>query len=204
MLVDVKKELERFEVKLHNLNELDAMIGDFTAKDRSFASSLAEQFVTNGTLSKSQWDWVEKLVDRVRKAEPIYGDFKAIHVMFRLAGEHLKFPKIRLLSEQGTYVQLNFKPDTQEIDVYRDGWQGHGKRKFIGWLKEDTIVPHNDGMDEDVRLTIQSLSLDPAAVAKAMANKLGVCMYCGKRLSDAHSKEMGYGKICAAHYGLEY
>lgn len=204
-LIDIEAEVERYQLKLEGLNELDSLMEQFTDRDRSFASDLCRQFVQTGGLSPKQWDWVERLCERVRKAEPIYGNFDAIHVMFRLSGEHLKFPKIRLMTAEDTYVELRFYPETKDLKIFRDGWQGHGYRKFVGWIKDNQLIPYRaDRLTDDIRTIIQEFALDPAAVAKAMALKLGSCLYCGQRLSDHESKHRGYGPICAKHYGLPW
>ena len=132
-LVNIEDEMDLHQKRLESLNELDSLMDQFNEKDRRFASDLCSNYVQRGGLTARQWEWVDKLADRVRKAEPIYGDFDAIHVMFQLAGESLKRPKVRLLTDEGTFVQLNFKPGTKDIDVYRDGWQGHGYRKLDSW-----------------------------------------------------------------------
>lgn len=202
-MFDIETEVQRHRERLEALIDLGDLSKDLGEKDQEFANSLMSQFVPTGTLSVKQWDWVFKLRDKVKMAEPVYGNFNAINVMFRLAGEHLKAPKVRLLSKENTFVQLTFHPDTKVIDIHRDGWQGHGRRKFIGTISNDMIVPHNASLlTDDVRMVIQELSLDPVGTARAMAGKLGACMYCAKRLSDARSKELGYGPICAKHYGL--
>lgn len=205
MIFDIELEMQRHRDRLETILELADSIEDLDEKSRGYANSLIAQFVPTGTLSAKQWDFVVSLADRVRKSEPIYGDFNAIQVMFQLAGEKLKKPKIRLMSDDGVFVQLTFLPESRDIEIHRDGWQGHGKRRFCGWIRENMIVPYNTScMDEDVRKLIHEFSLDPQAVSKAMANKLGVCIYCAHRLSDPISKRVGYGATCAKHYGLEW
>lgn len=207
--IDIENELDKLESNLSELEKMWEAIPEMTKKDRSFAEDLYQNYLTRGSLTFRQWEWVSKLTDRVRGVEPIYGSFDPILVMFRLAGAHgLKKPKVRLLSKEDRYVQLNFKPgekDEKTVDVYVDGWQGHGHRKFAGWIHKDRIVPYSlDRMTDDVRNVIQDLALDPLGTAKAMAGKLGVCMYCGQRLSDDRSKKAGYGPICADHWGLPW
>lgn len=45
---------------------------------------------------------------------------------------------------------------------------------------------------------------DPAAAAKEYAAVMCVCSFCGKALTDAGSVEVGYGPICAKHWGLPH
>jgi len=207
--LDLEQELAELRLKLENLIDLSECVPEMVKKDQDFAVSLLQNYTTRGSLTNNQWVWVDRLRERVRGVEPIYGSFDPILVMFRLAGAHgLKKPKVRLMSKGGTYVQLNFYPgekDEKVVDVYIDGWQGHGHRKFAGWIHKDRLVPYSkDRMTEDVRNVIQDLALDPIGTAKAMAGKLGVCMYCGQRLSDDRSKKAGYGPICAGNWGLPW
>lgn len=205
MELNFDEEMERYAKLLDDMQQLINVKSDLSEKDQSFASSLINQFVNTKGLSARQWEWVGKLAERGTAIEPLYGNFEPLLVAFRLAGEHLKYPKIRLVSEQERFVQLNFFPDSQVIKVFVDGWQGHGFRKFAGLIEDGMIKPWSrDRLTDDVRMVIESLANDPIGVSKAMAAKLGACIYCGNRLSDPISKRMGYGKTCASHYGLPY
>lgn len=156
-------------------------------------------------LTVRQAQWLENEMAKYRQAEPLYGDFKAIKVMFRIAGNHLQRPKIRLLTAEGVFLQLTFIPGQDIILLHRDGWQGHGKRQHIGWIEEGQIKPKfANALNNDIKNMIQGFSLDPQAVAKACALKLGACSFCGSRLTDPESKARGYGPICADHFALPW
>ena len=206
--VDFEIATEIFNNRICELDRLISVVDKLSKRDQSFAVDLVTQFKNTNSLSIKQWEWVTKLADRVEGGEPIYGDFKKILVAFLIAGEHLKRPKIRLVSEEGRFVQLTFFQDTEaqtEIAVHVDGWQGHGYRKYAGRIEGNMIKPWSrDRMTDDVKNVIQELALDPMGVAKAMAAKLGVCMFCAQRLSTEESKSRGYGPICASHYGLDW
>lgn len=207
--IDVDEEINGFRHDLENLVELHSKVDDMSEKDHDFAMDLYGTYTSNHTLSRNQWKWVGKLLERYTKQEPVYGSFDPILVMFRLAGSNgLKKPKIRLIGKKGRFVQLNFKPGEKgekQIGVYVDGWQGHGYRKFAGWISKDMIIPYDtERMTEEVCDVIQELAMDPMGCAKAMAAKLGACMYCGSRLSDDESKNKGYGPVCAEHFGLPW
>jgi len=194
--------------RMQALQSLSAALqGTLPARDHTFATDLIETFQHHHTLSHKQWDWVEKLVLRNTPLEHLYGSFDPIRVMFRMAADNgnLKRPKIRLISPEGRFVQLNFYPDSSVIKVFVDGWQGHGHRKFAGRIEGDKIIPWaKDRMTPDVCSVIQELALDPIGTAKAMAKLLHACMYCGSRLTDPPSKEAGYGPTCAKNYELPW
>lgn len=210
--LDIEAEMDAYQEKLETLAALHSSREELTAKDREFADSLYTQFVNTKGLSPNQWTWVGRLLERIKKSEPVSGNFNPVQVMFRMVsaaegGAALKKPKIRLLSKNERYVQLNFditKPEAG-INVYVDGWAGHGYRKFAGWIKDGKLVPYRtDRMTPDVIEVIQQFSDDPIQTAKAMAGLLGVCMYCGQRLSDDRSKQAGYGPVCAKTWHLPW
>ena len=205
-LLNIEAEIEAYQEKLEKLVQLHEVREGLTSKNREFADSLYDQFMRTKGLSPNQWGWVGTLLSRVKEAEPIEGNFNAIQVMFRIAtGEgDLQKPKIRLMSKDNRYVQLNFNRDKpKEINVYVDGWAGHGFRKFAGWIRDDKLVPYDSSrMSPDVVEIIKELAADPIQTAKAMAALLGVCLYCGQRLSDEDSKRRGYGPVCAEKWNL--
>ena len=209
--IDIEAELDKLAERLDMLKVMREVQSQMTGRDKEFAASLYDNYIQRGGLTDKQWYWVDQLTQRVKGLEPIYGDFKAILVMFQIAaandrGTALKRPKVRLMTEEGRFVQLNFKPqEGSDVDVYVDGWAGHGYRKFAGKIQENQIVPYRDDrMTDDVKLTLQEFSLDPMKTAKAMAGRLGCCMYCGQRLTDDRSKEAGYGPVCAKNWGLPW
>lgn len=210
--INIDEELEIYAGKLETLSKLAASASELSNKDYTFASDLINTFMGTKALSSRQWYWVEQLANRVRDLEPIYGNFAAVVAMMQLAAGHIEQPKIRLMSKGGTFIQLNYNKETGEFKVYIDGWQGHGYRKFAGWIKYEDgqpdsakLVPYrSDRLNEDVANTIQDFSLDPVQAGKAHAGLLGCCVYCGHRLSDEESKRRGYGPTCASNYGLPW
>ena len=57
---------------------------------------------------------------------------------------------------------------------------------------------------KDVLDTLASIAVDPAAAAKAYGALTCSCSFCGKGLTDEGSVEVGYGPVCAAHWGLPH
>lgn len=171
---------------------------------------LVDAFPQHPVFTQRQMQWLSNSLAPFREIKPLYGDFKAIWVMFRLAGEHIKRPKIRLLTKGDVFLQLSFIQDPREttpsyIKLFTGGWAGHGQRVFIGRIQDNQIIPHFSGaITEDIENTLQDFALDPAAVAKASALKLKACSFCGSRLSDDESKKRGYGPVCAENYGLAW
>ncbi len=76
---------------------------------------------------------------------------------------------------------------------------------IVSWIRGNQLIPYrSDRLTDDIKVLIQEFALDPMAVAKAMAGKLGACLYCGQRLSDPVSKRVGYGPVCAKNWGLPH
>lgn len=209
----IEEASEAFDANLSAIARLHstAMGVTMLPADQRFATDLIHQFTRDLNLSPKQWYWVNTILGRYTTAEPIYGSFNAILVMFRFAqAKGLKRPRIRLLSSdpEPVYFELWFRPGEESertIEIMRGGWQGHGRRQFSGWVKDDRILPWRpERLSPGMRSTIQDLSLDPAGVALAMAKRLSACMYCGQRLSDDESKAKGYGPVCADTYGLPW
>lgn len=209
--IDIPALLEAYENQLTTLVDMHLVTPQMSSRDQDFANSLYNQFISTHSLSPRQWEWVSKLLDRVQGSEPVYGDFKSVMVMFDIAMGKLKTPRIRLMTNwrdphaDHRFVQLTFNRDKKQIDVHVDGWAGHGYRKFAGWIVNDRITPwSSDRMTDDVKNCIQDFSMDPLRCAQAMAGLLGACMYCGQRLTDQVSKDLGYGPICAGTWDLPY
>jgi hypothetical protein len=209
----IDEATEIFSTRLDQLQSLHSLWerGKLTPRDEEFVSSLCNTFIQYFNLTPNQWYWVGQLASRYAEIEPIYGSFNPILVMFRLAQSHgLKRPKVRLLSADAdpVYFELWFRPgekDEKVVEIMKGGWQGSGRRHFAGWIHHDSIVPfRSDRITVGIKNTIQDLALDPSGVAKAMAQRLSACMYCGQRLSDQESKDKGYGPVCARHWELPW
>jgi len=168
--------------------------------------NILDNYLKNPSLTHRQANWLENELAKFTEIKPLYGDFKAVQVMFTIASNHLKRPKIRLLTKENTFIQLTFIPGEKTIILHRGGWAGHGQRVYLGKITpENQIIPKFSGaITEDIENCLQEFSLNPAAVAKASALKLGACGFCGQRLTDQESKSKGYGPICADHFGLPW
>jgi hypothetical protein len=207
LAASIKAARDTFEDNLDSLGKMQRLIPEMMPRDKQFSEDLLHQFVRDNSLSPRQWQWVGTLMLRYANAEPIYGTFNPILVMFRLAqSKGLKRPRVRLLSSdpEPVYFELWFRPgekDERTVEIMRGGWQGSGRRQFAGWIRDDRILPWKaDRVTTGMRNTIQDLALDPAGVAQAMAKRLSACLYCGQRLADPESKARGYGETCANNW----
>ncbi len=51
---------------------------------------------------------------------------------------------------------------------------------------------------------LDNLECDPEGTAAEYGRTSGVCCYCGNELTDARSKAVGYGPVCAKSYRLPW
>lgn len=56
----------------------------------------------------------------------------------------------------------------------------------------------------EVTTLLRNFAADPAGYSAAHGRQTGNCCYCGRGLTDARSLHVGYGPICADHYGLPW
>lgn len=170
---------------------------------------ILETYAETGFMSPGQLNWLRNSLAPFLEAKKLEGDLRGIWVMFQIAGQHLKRPKVRLLSQEGTYFELWFEVSRasgkSSILLFEGGWQGHGRRRRIGSIEGNQIIPwRSESISPDILSTLQEFSLDPARIALASAQKLSACSFCGIRLSDPESKKRGYGPVCADHFALPW
>lgn len=129
-------------------------------------------------------------------------DVRAIAAFIQGAKDRgLKFPKLRVLDPTGTVESLMFittrgsAPGSIAVKV--------GGR-FVG-----TVTPTGEGRgafgaDATLRNWISVVNSAPLAAAKMFAAIKCNCSFCGLPLTDAGSVEVGYGPVCAKHWGLPH
>lgn len=75
---------------------------------------------------------------------------------------------------------------------------------FIGCVRPDGRTTGQLAGDTLLQAYLVQVALDPITAAKQFAALMGRCSFCGKELTDAGSVEVGYGPVCAAHWGLPH
>lgn len=191
---------------MKNLANIDAL----RSNTSSFAQSLCKQFDRKGDLSAKQWFWVNKLVTEANQPEPSYGtveaDMSGIVKLMHDANEHLKWPKIRLATEDECPVVLSVagpRSKTPGAINITDGGP-YGMNTWYGRIQTSgTFEPSRSCTDEVVELLV-NMSDHPAEAAAAHGHKTGNCCFCNRELTDERSTSVGYGPICAGHYGLPW
>jgi len=138
------------------------------------------------------------------------GDFKGVIELMTVGGKNLKFPKIRLALPDGQPIVLavagdrsNYKGSVNITDGGSyDNNVWFGRVSPTGeWKKSNSV--HGGTMTSLVAL-LSDLSRDPAGTAAAYGKLTGQCCFCNKKLDDARSTAVGYGKTCAGNYNLPW
>lgn len=140
---------------------------------------------------------------------------EGIYKLFAQAKQHLKWPKIHLLLPG---KQLGFNNYVQPEDelvlsvasaksrlagriMVTDGRKYPGNT-FYGSIDTAGVFHQNPCAGPDVLKLLSELSADPAGVAAKFGLLTGRCCFCNKQLEDERSTAVGYGPVCADHYGL--
>jgi hypothetical protein len=195
------------------LNELKTVLPKLTASDRKFAESLLEQS-SRRMLSPKQNEWVGKLVARASAPAPIGTEIGAsimgVVELLDRAAEHLKYPKLLVrVGDQDLRISIagerSSAPGSINVTSTAKGWTD---RVFFGRVTRTGVYePHRDVQPETataITLALRALAADPAGVAAAYGKLTGNCCFCGDTLTDGRSTEVGYGPVCAKHYGLPW
>lgn len=113
----------------------------------------------------------------------------------------LKFPNCRFLAPNGGELRLSTAgsqskfPGAIQVKV-DDNW--------IGRVGLDGVVAGPLSTMADVVATLTSIALDPVKAAKEFGALHCRCSFCNTALTDEGSVEVGYGPVCAKHWGLPH
>ncbi len=196
------------------LDELESLVSELPAKDREFANSLLKQG-RKRVLSEKQRFWVGRLMeiavhgDAPQPTDHIQGGLSGLMELFAKAKEHLKYPKITLEFEDATFQlslagQKSKKPGWLNIT---DG-QPFGQNQWYGRVSPEGVweQPHNIDAETKKKLSriLNGFSQNAAVAAAKYGHLSGNCCFCHKKLTTDNSTAVGYGPVCAGHYGLPW
>lgn len=192
------------------------------ADKHEFAQSLLKtamrpNFPIGSLLSEKQAAWVSRLADMVEGKAPAaatpaakIGSLDGIKALFARAAKHLKFPAIVLL--------IGPVDEDAMVRIYPAGAEGKNPgaiyikdadtRAYLGKISPEGAVSFSRECPEHARKDITDvltrLAADPAAVAAEHGRLTGRCCFCNIALKDERSTGVGYGPVCAEHYGLPW
>ena len=156
-----------------------------------------------GSLTQRQLEAALRIIkERETQAQPqkVAGDLTGLATMFRKAREHLKYPKLTVNVDNGSYT-FSLAGDASKNPGYiyvKRGQTYLGKVSPTGELTQS-----RDATPADL-LAVNRFSMDPVGVAANHGHVSGNCCFCSKKLTDARSVSVGYGATCAQHYGLPW
>ena len=200
--------------------KLQSLLSVLKSGDASFAASLIASYKKYGSLTPKQEPWIGKLIAKAEApAQPVFsaplaapaaanvGDFGGVVALFLKAKEHLKFPKVRLvLNGTKIVLSLNGPKSKRPGHVSISGEGQYPYKAFYGTVSpEGVFTPFKQELPGLSALLTQFAS-HPARVAKDHGKLTGNCCFCNKVLGlgeDKRSVLVGFGPVCAEHYGLK-
>jgi Family of unknown function (DUF6011) len=196
-----------------NIQPLIDALPNLSAKSAEFANSLISQHAKRG-LSPKQWFWVNKLATDA-SAPPVavtqVGNVSAIVALLDTAKQHLKRPAI-LVRANDTDLRLNIAGSAAKIpgsiNVCGTVKHADGRNDWYGRITREGEFQPSPKYDAQTQTAVAAaliaLANDPVKAAGAYGSLTGVCCFCGRGLTDERSTKVGYGPICAGHWGLPW
>jgi len=195
------------------INELQSVLGKL-GNSAPFASDLIRSYNRYGHLTPNQEPWVSKLIARVTSVNNTpakttqLADFTGVINLFQTAKLHLKYPKIMLLLGDAPVI-LSLAGERSKapgmVNIAGEGqypdrvWYGRVSPSGA-WEPSHSV---NDTQLESLSKLLSELAAKPYEVAANYGKLTGHCCFCGLKLSDTRSTGVGYGPVCADHYGLK-
>ena len=133
---------------------------------------------------------------------------EALIALFERAGSRIKYPKINI-NLAGTALVLSMAGPMASVpgSINVKGPKAHSFDQDAPWfgriLRDGTFKPSRtapSGLDK----ALLTMAADPAGIAAQHGHKTGNCCFCHKGLKDERSTQVGYGKTCAANWGLPW
>ena len=79
-----------------------------------------------------------------------------------------------------------------------------GENKFFGRIDTDGSFYATRSAGAGVMSLVQDFACDPAGTAGKYGRLTGGCSFCKQGLTDERSLKVGYGPVCAKHFGLAW
>jgi hypothetical protein len=191
-------------VQFRNNKTQEVVSSDLTKRE------IVECFLDTATDGQWLWFWLVKYVNDHKNGKQCREMIAFIGDSFLLAiGYGLKSPMIRLhyktmrrykiyLSQKGTicFKTGRLVPGTNDPI---------GDEEYLGCLWQGKFLPNRDRKPLPMDLEVlEGLNTDPAVFLAQCSKDMCRCCYCYKPLEDKRSKDVGYGKVCAQHWGLPW
>lgn len=155
-------------------------------------------------LYNSMQYWLHKLAQpKVQQVAASTLDLSRVLSMFVSAKAHLKRPAI-VLSNGKANIKISFAGERSKYNgqimvaapTFGDGFYGRIDQNG-GWFPTASC-------NAEIALMVKEFAANPEAAAAAHGRLTGKCCFCNKGLTDERSTEVGYGPVCADHFGLQW
>ena len=175
-----------------------------------FAKDLVAAF-SRGRITLRQRSWLHKLaVDAgtpkpQAKQEPTCFGLTGVVTLLYRAAAHLKFPKLTL-DRDGQLLRLSIAGPKSKYAgsiMVTDG-KVFPNNIWFGTIAEDGSFTPSRSATTFVIDSLVQLNADPAGFARRYGKDTGSCCFCSRELSTPESLAVGYGPVCAEHYGLPW
>jgi hypothetical protein len=187
-------------------------IGQLPTERQEFARDLCVKFGRHGQLSTKQVYWLDRLAreaagEAPKTQETVASLGPVVELFDKAASGKLKWPRITLdESEVGVPLVLSRAgPNAgQPGSVNLTDGGTFGTNVWYGRIERTgTFVPGRD-CPETIVTFLQRLAGDAADVAGLYGRRTGKCCACNTPLTDSRSIFVGYGKVCAGHFGWHF
>lgn len=189
------------------VEKLQSVLDKLPERDKPFALSLLNSVKKYRLPTEKQEYWLKELYKRAvnppekPKGEQV-GDLSRLVTMFNTVKGRLKFPSIRFQTHDGKSFKVTpagaASTNAGCLYVKSDGVY-LGKITPAGeYLQARSVVA------EGVAEAIKAFAENPEGAAASYGHSIGHCCFCGLTLTDERSIKVGYGPICADHYGLAW
>jgi hypothetical protein len=194
------------DIEMTNLETLSNCLDKLNARDQAFARSMLNQ-AQRKPLSSKQLYWVDKLIAKTQNPTPTAPQpahnippLTTIVSLLKQANVHLKHPAIVLNG-----VKFSLASERAKVPGSVNVLNYNTKEWYGRILHDGKFVPgYRTEMTDSVAETMVKLADDPIKAASEYGRLTGRCCFCNLPLTDDRSTFVGYGPICAKHFGLPW
>ncbi len=168
-----------------------------------------------GTFDCQSGDWfLYTIMPKAPAREAaVVGDLGGVLALFDRARKHLKFPAIVLgVPDLGGGIRITVAGERAKVPgsltVTSADRGGDGARVWYGrvlldgsYFAASACTPRER---TEIEARLRAFSADPAKVAGEHGRLTGCCCFCNRKLDDERSTAVGYGPVCADHFGLPW
>lgn len=177
----------------------------------SLKSGASKQAVVGAFVAEQYGRFVYRIAEQKREVREhvAVGNLSAILALFDKAATHLKYPAIVLsVPALNETIRVNIAGQQANVpgslNVTSFDKAEDGRRRWFGRVHRDGNFEKRNGTADAIAARLAEFAADPVKVATEHGRLTGRCCFCNLRLTDERSTAVGYGAICADHFGLAW